>query len=435
MNTVADRNALACREFDAVRPRISEVFEAYLKTPSGRNRNWHGPAQPPSTYAEMAEYAPIFPESLEEKDLSGLVLGTDGLEEYLTTGTKGTPRSIYLPAGGTADVSWLLQKAGNASRITAAHTVAVIDSDVFVKSHLEGLRRASAPVSIRSYADPTDVATIVRQSDAVILVDYPSALARFVHLTGHAVETGLLSPEDVAETGLVARLTGEPMTGTDLTAWYDRAQRLGYLPVIEMSYGSTELLRIGGSQFVPDKPTVEYLLDGQNCFAEVLDLASLRPLSQGTGILCGTSYRTSGTVLYRYILGDEVDIFERDGRRYVTNIRRPDALTVAGRTVSLTDFVARVREETGLQICIEVRKSIDAEDGIQSIDIIVLIPSAKSEDNDRVRVCVGERLVDQLHIRPEVASGLVVVQVNTRPLGSQRERRPKAWKLTTQPAG
>lgn len=198
-----------------------------------------------------------------------------------------------------------------------------------------------------------------------------------------------------------------------------------------MRYGCTELLGIGKSDFDPSAASIEYQLTGQDCFAEVLDRRDLRPIYEGQGVLCATSYRTSGTILYRYVLGDNIEVFERDGDRYVRNIRRPDALIVTGNTVSLSDLVAGSRISTGLEICIEVRKTIDQVTGVQYVDVTTYVPSTRQADIDAAGDDIEGRLLEQLKIRPAVAAGFVVLTVRARALSSVVERRRKAWRLSS----
>ena len=382
----------------------------------------------------MIRHSPISPGDLADSGLSSLVLATSPLEEFVTTGTKGMPRSIYWPLNTMADVRSLLQKAGTQGRITATYSSAVVDTDIFLKAHLDGLRHALPNIAVRSFATSADVSKIVRDSDAVVLTDYPSALARFIRLTASAVDTSHLAIADVHGTHLVARLTGEPMTIADLTAWYRNATEIGYNLSVELRYGCTELLGIGKTDLDPNAPSVEYRLTNQDCFAEVLDPRNLTPIYTGEGVLCATSYRTSGTIFYRYILGDYVEIFEREGDRYVRNIRRHDALIVTGNTVSLADLVAGARAATGLEVCIDVRKTVDQFTGIQYVDVITEVPSTNEVDVEAVRIDIEDRLLDQLKIRPAVEADFVVLTVRARTLGSAAERRRKAWRLNYSPS-
>jgi hypothetical protein len=417
-------------QFGSVQSKVTRAFQAYLQTAHGVGRPELGDASVPLTYAEMIHHEPITPDDLPDPGLSSLILSTTPLEEFMTTGTRGTPRSIYWPANTMADVRSLLYKADTSGRTTATYSSAVVDTDIFLKTHLEGLRHALPKLAVRSFATSVDVSEILRDSAVVVLTDYPSALARFIRLTAAAIDAGQMSAADVRGTELIARLTGEPMTAVDLSTWYGSATKIGYSLAIELRYGCTEFLGVGKSDFDPEAAAIEYRLTNQDCFAEVLDRDSLRPIYEGQGILCATSYRTSGTILYRYLLGDNVEIFERNGDRYVKNIRRRDALIVTGNTVSLSDLVAGSRAATGLEVCIEVRKTIDRFTGVQYVNVTTHVPSMQEADVEAARNDTYNRLLDELKIRPAVAAGFVVLTVCARTMGSAVERRRKAWRLS-----
>jgi hypothetical protein len=155
----------------------------------------------------------------------------------------------------------------------------------------------------------------------------------------------------------------------------------------------------------------------------------LSPIYEGRGIVCATAYRTRGTILYRYLLGDSVYLFEEDGRRYVRDITRSDALNITGNTASLSDVVAGSRLATGLEVCLDVRKTVSQSSGIQTLDVVTYVPSNRDGDLELARSAVLARLVEQLKIGPAIEGGLVELRVSAEQLESGEDRRRKAWRL------
>lgn len=417
------------QRFNLVRLRITHALLAYLSTPHGQSRGDLTHISLPVSYHDMIHHRPTSPENLPGEGLSSLLIRAGRLDEYTTTGTSGKPRSVFWPANPAADVETLVQKFDTSQRTTSIYSSAVADTDIFLKTHLRGLRDAVPTITTRSFATIADVSEIVRTSKTIVLTDYPSAFARFVRLTFAAVQKGKLSSADVRGTNLVARLTGEPMAAGDLRTWHQGATELGYNVFVELRYGCTELLGIGKSDFDPAADRVEYRLTDAGCFVEVLDRSDLTPIYEGRGLLCATSYRTSGTILYRYLLGDEVEVFESCGERYVRDIRRDDALIVTGNTASLSDLAAQSRASTRLELCLEVTKRIDRPTGVQFVDVLVYVPSSLASNLDAAGLDVRNRFLDALKLRPAVASGFVVLTVESRTMTSDVRR--KAWRLTS----
>jgi hypothetical protein len=417
--------------FNTIQPKILKAFQSFLQTPYARDLRIPRELSAPETYEQMISYDPVRAECLPGGDLSSLLLTTDKIEGFSTTGTHGTPRVVYLPSDPAKPVSHLLDRTDPGDRITVTHTSAIVDTDLFLKAHLEGFRRADRNLAVKDFATATDVSEILLSSDAVILFDYPAAFARFVRLAKMAADSGALSKRDMAKTKLIALLTGEPMNTEDLSAWHTRARDLGLVPVIELGYGCTELEGIGMSTFEPNTPFVEYRLTDQDCFAEVLNPDSRQPIYEGRGVLCATSFRTSGTIFFRYVLGDHVDIFERAGERYIRNISRPDSLIVVGSTVSLSDFIATARRAIGLEICLDTTKTTDPTSGVQRVKVVVSVPDSSRADMIAAGDHVEHMLIEQLKLGPALTAGHVVLDVHAEASSSANGRRRKAWRLVT----
>lgn len=429
MHPLASSSVITRHKFAEVRENIENALEAYTNTALAKRRGALK-RSPPLTYDQLIDYPLLAPETFSSDDFAELVLGRGPLEEFMTTGTRGHSRSILWPKNRAASVHSLLQKVGSRGRITAIHSTAVVETDVFLKAHLSGFAKEQPGVRVKQFSSAIDAADIINESDAIIIVDYPSALARFLRLSADALSVGAVDRNTLNGKKIIARLTGEPMSGDDLGLWSIFAQEIGFDIAIEIRYGCTELLGIGKADFDPNIGAVEYRLTNEDCFIEVLHPKVLRPVYEGEGIICATSYRTSGTILFRYLLGDHVSIFERDGERFVRNVGRPDTLIVTGNTISLSDFVTRARKAISLEICLEIKKHVDRLSGVQSVDVEVLVPSNRATELELARRDIEQRLLDELKIRPAVAAGFVALKVRARKLGLPGERRHKAWRIS-----
>lgn len=421
-------SAATTEMFSTVQERLLAAFDAYCRTPHGRRRLDNLRNERPITYQQFLATSPIGRENLSANGLLDLLV-PGRLEEFSTTGTHGHPQSIYWPADTVADVKSLVSQIPSSSRVSAIYGAASIDRDIFLQVHVRGIKKELPHVSISGFSSPADVAGIISSSDAIILTDYPSSLARFLRLAKEAIGCGYVDSSTTYGKHLIVRLTGEPMFVNQLSYWHGEATRIGMSVRIELRYGCTEFLGIGRSDFSATAPRVEYRLTNQECFAEVLNPHTLRPLYVGRGIVCATSFRTSGTILYRYILGDEAEVFERDGERYLRDIRRADALIVTGNTVSLSDLVSSCRAATGLELCIAVRKAIDLHTGVQTVDVRVYVPYSANPRLAEAQIEVESRLLGSLKIGPAVAAGAVRLRVIASQMPAGGDRRRKAWRL------
>lgn len=369
--------------FKKNKTKIIEVINSFNKTR-------YGLANPlkesVSSYADYCRL-PILSSSMLSERPDELVLEPESCTRFMTSSTTGRSKVVYVPAPIMAGP--LPEKIDELVKNTnTVFSYAAIDfsQEPFMSGHFNLYTKIYPNAKFINFSDKGAIKNILENFETLIIFDYPSSFAWFLYLVRITLDQGLVKNKNILLKNIYAKLTGEPMNTSTINQWLVKCKNdLNIDAVVSPRYGATEVQEIGGYTFSPSTNTINYELSHRNCLLEILDPSTLQPITEGDGLVAVTSFRTKGTILVRYLLGDKATIHIIKDTIAVSNISRPGTFSVVGIPISVDYFVKRLQEQFGTDIKLKIERSVSISTGIHHIKISLMlnteILSKYKEDN------------------------------------------------------
>jgi hypothetical protein len=281
------------------------------------------------------------------------------------------------------------------------------------------------------FCDEYSVSKILGKFETLIFFSYPTAFTRFIYLAENAVEKGMITRNAIVTHNIYAKLTGESVSVKMVSNWRERVHNLlGFFPEVSIRYGATEVQEIGVCDWDESKIGIEYETTHRNCFVEILEPKTLTPIEAGEGLVIVTSFRTSGTIIIRYPLGDLVFSRIENGKRYLSSINRENYFNIAGNSLSIQYLANQISNKFGNSIRLNAYHHIDRYTGLESVIISVFyVIGEVTTSPHEIEAYIRKLLITTLPIGSKIRDGMVLLKIDAKGVIKTDWRHKKKWAL------
>lgn len=408
---------------------LQRVLDAFRQTEYGVDQRQQYVQDSPLDYERWCKI-PLIGSSLLTTQPATLALDRANCIEFTTSGSSGKFKTIFVPLP-----LWVIPLSKELDALAKNPKTVFLRSQrsagVFLRSHEETFRARYPRARFEQFSDVKSTAQALTDCAFLYFFDYPAGFARLLHFIEAALGQGLVDPGKVANILVHAKLTGEPMDPASVKSLTERSVKIfRTAPEFELFYGAAEVGPIAKHDYSAQDTGVPYRILDDLCLVEVLDPDSHKPIENGVGLVVVTSFRTTGTIILRYNLGDTVSIRTDKGKRYLERIARPNSLPIAGRKLSAQFLSDALKKEFGSSLQLKLVRTIDASTGAQVVQITTFFPSGQKVNDKEVRDSVVGLIVSSLHLDQEIASGTVAIDVTTKTQDQWEEGTPeKSWQI------
>jgi len=382
--------------------KLREVYEVFRNTRHGVERSL--PPWSVKSYQQFVELPLLDP---KEVDFQDLFIPADNLWCFATSGVSGHRKSVYRDIGTIVEYPPEMDAMLRGYHAVFLHSKRR-EGESYYETHDVNHRRMYPQALLAEYETREDLLEYAHAGDVLFVIEYPLMAEWICYQLETALEREELTPHNLRKKKVYLELSGEPVTRERVANIVERLEKIFNCGVeCIATYGSNEIGHIGTC--IP-APHMEYEII-PSLFVEMVD-----------GEIVITQYRTLGTILFRYKMGDTGTLFFKEGKPFLRvfgKSRDEGMMYVAGAEVSIPELVSRVESMVDLPIGIECVKEQDQRKGECQLTITIHLPlvltgSLRDEITSMTRQYVASCAV--LSVENELGMVKTETQFSTEPI-------------------
>jgi hypothetical protein len=337
--------------------KLKETYELFRSTNFGRNLNL--PKWSISNYNMFKKLPLTDPKKV---DLERLFIPGDGLWTFKTSGVSGNIKTVYRDIGTIVGYPEEMDKTIRNHITVFLHSKRRIGESYYITHDFNHKKMYPRGIFLE-YENREQLLEYAQRGEVLFIIEYPLMTEWICYQLETAIESGTILPKNIAKKKVYLELSGEPVTEYQIQSIVKRLQKIFQCDVdYFVTYGLNEFGHVG--TYIPE-------LHGPKIVYEVVPSLFVEEVNEEIII---TSFRTSGTILFRYRTYDKGKLLFRNDRPFLSDIRKSEDegfLYAAGAKINVPSILENIKKLVGGPVGIEFFKREYSKSGKCELELII----------------------------------------------------------------
>ena len=393
--------------FSEKQESLKKVYQAFRKTPYGRKLDL--PKWSVNSYSDFKALPIIDP---KEVDFNDLLIPANNLWKFKTSGVSGHIKTVYRDIGTIVGYPKEMDETLRNNKTVFLHSKRR-EGESYYETHDFNHKRMYPNGIFAEYETREQLLEYVQKGNVLFIIEYPLMAQWICYQLEKAIENKEVSLEKLTKEKVYLELSGEPVTSEQVNDIVKRMKKIFQCDVeYFVTYGANEIGHIG--TYVP-------ALHGSEIIYEIIPSLFIEEID---GELIITPFRTKGTILFRYKIGDIGELFFKNGKPFVKVFGKSqeEILYLAGAQINVLNLLKVLKKKNPTIINLVVRKQEDNQRGKTKINFEIHTLSVLEQSlKEFLSNCVKEVIREEASIHSEKHLGVVSIDISfsTRPLKKQ----------------
>lgn len=394
--------------FSEKKGSLKEVYQVFKNTTYGKKLNL--PDWNVNSYEEFKRL-PVL--NSKECNFEDLLIPTDGLWMFKTSGVSGNIKTIYRDIGTIVGYPKEMDETLRSNDTLFLHSKRR-KGESYYETHDFNHKRMYPNGIIGEYETKEQLLEYIQRGNVLFIIEYPLMAEWICYQLKKAIKTKELPKNKLVKKKVYLELSGEPVTERRVNSIIKRMEKIFQCEIeYFITYGSNEIGHIG--TYIPT-------LHGSQIIYEVIPSLFVEEIDDEIII---TPFRTKGTILFRYKQGDKGRLLFKNGKPFLKVFGKSieeGTLYIAGAQINFQDLMHSLKRFVKFPIGLTVVKKENLQKGICKIEICV--HTFQNLNNDLKNIIsdfIRSFIMDSAYLQVENRLGIIktIIQYSNTPLKKQ----------------
>ena len=386
---------------------LKQVYEVFRQTEYGRSLNL-------STWSFNSYDDFLSLPILDSKvNFDELFIPGENLYPFITSRSTGTPKVIYKEIGGIFGYSDQTDKLLKSRSVVFLHSKRR-SGEGFYETIDYNHKRMYPNAFFAEFSNREELLKYVSMGDVLFIIEYPLMCEWILFQMEKALKSKEICLSDIKKEKVFLKISGEHISPKRLKKIVERIKKLFQTDVeYSISYGANEIGLIG--VYVPRKHGYIY---HNNFIYKIIPTLFVEVVNNEIIL---TPFRTKGTILFRYRIGDIGKLFFKRSNPYIQIYgRKESTMYLAGSQLNIDSLYYSI-EKMVSPLSLKIINT--AEEAKQNINIVVISPTLLSKyQKQRIARHIKQFITESSVL--SIENHLEIVKINIR---FSREPIKKKW--------
>ena len=381
------------------RENLKRVYDIFRNTQFGRRLSL--PIWDIDNYINFKKLPLVDPRYV---NFDELFVPAEGLWNFVTSGVSGKIKSAYRDIGTIVGYPKYMDLDLRSNGAVFLHSKRR-EGESYYETHDVNHKRMYPNAIFAEYKNADQLLMYAQKGTILFIIEYPLMVEWICYQLEKAIKNKEILPERLIKKKVYLELSGEPINEEQLKCVVHRLTKIFQCEVEHfVTYGSNEIGHIG--TYIPS-------LHGCKVVYEIIPSLFVEEVN---GEIIVTPFRTDGTILFRYRMGDKGELFfvrDRPFVRVLGKSKDDGILYIAGAQIDIPEVASKVEKVVANKpVGVECIKTGSAHKGICKLNFKIHLPKhVDAPLRNKISSSIKQYVMDSAVLSVENHLGIVEIKV------------------------